>query len=77
MPLVEICPDTFITEECYTRLVAAAEEAGKIKPENCVNAADFTDEELIEILSKEPRPAIDITGLSRERMRLVLFGVYE
>jgi hypothetical protein len=75
MSLVEISPGTFITDKCYTRLIEAAEHAKTIKLGECVKAVDCTDEQLIEFLNKEPRPTIDITGLSRERLRLVLFGV--
>lgn len=77
MSHVEICPGTFITEECHHRLVAAAEEADKIKLEDCVNAAECSDEQLIELLSRSPRPAINVTGLSPDRLRLVFFGSCE
>ncbi len=76
MSLIEISPDAFITKETYDRLVVAAEEAANIKPKDCVIAADCTDEELIEILSKDLRPPLDVTGLSRETIAAGFFSAY-
>lgn len=72
MSLIEISPDTFIATETYDRLILAADEAAHIKPEDCLIAVNWSDEELNEILSKNPRPVLDVTGLRDERLGLVL-----
>lgn len=71
MSYVEICPGKFIEEKFFNRLVQAAAD---INLEDCIDVKKLNDEQFQSVLTEVPRRPIDITHLSREDRRKVLFG---
>lgn len=71
MAYVEICEGKWIAEEAFDRIVAAAKVANV---GDCVVLAGMTDDQIVAIMAEEPRRRVDITGISREQLRLALFG---